>query len=543
MISVLSNNSLVIDQWNLLYISLIYSNQSEITIYINNILDTKFTIANAIFVNVFNNTSITLGGSPSGHFTGFVYSLKFDTGGIPTITRMLSSCVVPINGYCLPICSVNTYWLGPSFSDCSPCLAKCKTCIAGNSCSLCNDNLCYSCIDYSSTGCTKCTAHAVGITQCKCSPPSLLDSINSLCVICTSSQYYNGTTCVDCPSLCATCNSNTCLTCVDNASLTNKLCNCNLGYFGTTYCDYSTLYANMTISSANDISLRFSEDLRNNLQSSDISITACIPMTFTMEKLSNAEYYISTLFTETVPGSCTTTLTFLIPDNIISIENGIIENITLSGFLYKGVTELAVKTSKVTAAATTSAAVTTTTIVTTTSVSIMNPNPACLWSFINTIQMLCFIDMSNIPLPPKFEGTLQGLKKYNMFPNFFSYFVPSNGGDVPYKKAYDFGYKTNLLLLNSGNYMSLFLCMMIFFFIVLALSKFTHVKPFSIPFIKKQIDNTLANYKYGAFIRFWITCYLEIFAAAIIAVLTTTNYTVELGINFTVAAILIVIFK
>ena len=157
--------------------------------------------------------------------------------------------------------------------------------------------------------------------------------------------------------------------------------------------------------------------------------------------------------------------------------------------------------------------------------------------------MLCFIDMSNIPLPPKFEGTLQGLKKYNMFPNFFSYFVPSNGGDVPYKKAYDFGYKTNLLLLNSGNYISLFLCMMVFFFIVFGLSKFTHIKPFSIPFIKKQIDNTLANYKYGAFIRFWITCYLEIFAAAIIAVLTTTNYTVELGINFTVAAILIVIFK
>ena len=110
--------------------------------------------------------------------------------------------------------------------------------------------------------------------------------------------------------------------------------------------------------------------------------------------------------------------------------------------------------------------------------------------------------MSSIPLPPKFTGYLKGLKKYNMFPNFFTYFLAETGGQRPYKKAYDFGYKTNLLLFNSGNYISAFLTMIGMFFITLTLSKLTHMKPFSYSIIKKKIESTLENYKYGAFIRF-----------------------------------------
>ena len=116
--------------------------------------------------------------------------------------------------------------------------------------------------------------------------------------------------------------------------------------------------------------------------------------------------------------------------------------------------------------------------------------------------MLCFIQMSNIPLPPKFSGYLAGLKKYNQFPNFFEYFVQNTAGNVPYKKAYDFGYKTNLLLLNSGNYFSLFLCMVGLLGIIIGLSKITHVWPFSYNFVKKKIYSTIKNYKYGAFTRF-----------------------------------------
>ena len=154
--------------------------------------------------------------------------------------------------------------------------------------------------------------------------------------------------------------------------------------------------------------------------------------------------------------------------------------------------------------------------------------------------MLCFIEMSSVPLSPKFSGCLQGLRKYNMFPNFFAYFVPSEGGEVPYQKAYDFGYHTNLLIFNSGNYLSIFITMCSMFFTTYLFSKLTHKKPFSIPFIKNKIESSLQNYKYGAFIRFWITCYLEVLAAALIAILTTNSYTTQLSVNLAVAIIIIV---
>ena len=74
--------------------------------------------------------------------------------------------------------------------------------------------------------------------------------------------------------------------------------------------------------------------------------------------------------------------------------------------------------------------------------------------------MLCFIGLSSINLPPKFKGYLKGLKKYNMFPNIFEYFVSHNGGQKPFQKAYEFGYTDNLILFNSGNYISAFISML-----------------------------------------------------------------------------------
>ena len=51
---------------------------------------------------------------------------------------------------------------------------------------------------------------------------------------------------------------------------------------------------------------------------------------------------------------------------------------------------------------------------------------------------------------------------------------------------------------------------------------------------------SLQNYKYGAFIRFWITCYLDVFAAALIVIITTDKFTVQLIINLVVAIFIIV---
>ena len=83
------------------------------------------------------------------------------------------------------------------------------------------------------------------------------------------------------------------------------------------------------------------------------------------------------------------------------------------------------------------------------------------------------------------------------------------------------------------------LCIWWLFFI---LSKLTKFKPFSISFIKNKIESTLQSYKYGAFIRFWITCYLDTFAISLITIQTTTIFIWPSIINYTFAILLIVIY-
>ena len=151
--------------------------------------------------------------------------------------------------------------------------------------------------------------------------------------------------------------------------------------------------------------------------------------------------------------------------------------------------------------------------------------------------------MSSIEIPPKFKGYLKGLRKYNLFPNIFLYFVPDYGGEKPFAKAYDFGYHNDLILFNSGNYISAFISMLVIWLIFYILSKLTHLKPFSIPFLKKKIESSLQGYKYNAFIRFWITCYLDVFAAALIVFITTSLSVWASAINLVVAIGIAVRYK
>lgn len=540
--STISNSTLVINEWNFIYVSVTYTTFTSISIYINDVISAIMSTP-GIFVNVFNSTSITIGGQPGiSYYTGFLYSISIDTSGVFQTSRELSTCLITVNGGCLPTCTIKTYWVGPNASDCLPCDPECKNCVKAGSCNLCSDFLCELCKDYSTKGCTKCTANASGTSSCACQSPSNLDLISNLCVICNSNQVFNGTTCQDCPTYCASCSTSACLTCIDNAELNDGKCSCKLGFYGDSICTATYLSCSMSLTSLNAINLLFTDELRTTLLASDFSISSCISLTYTMEQWSETRYFISINILVEVPANCTVTLTFKDTQKVISVKNAPLSTSSLSDSFIQSLTAEAAAAVTTAAAAEASASATTASTAATTSVSMMNPNPACLWSFINTIQMLCFIDLSNIPLPPKFAGYLKGLKKYNMFPNFFKYFLEETGGDTPYKKAYDYGYKTNLLLFNSGNYISAFITMLVLFFLTFCLSKATTVKPFSILFLKKKIENSLKNYKYGAFIRFWITCYLEVFAAALIAVLTTSHFTIQSCINLGVAIVLIVIF-
>ncbi|OMJ93788.1 hypothetical protein SteCoe_3237 [Stentor coeruleus] len=542
---ILLNSSELIsyNKWNNFYIFLNKTqSENQLTIYINKVLDKTISLGSGIFVNVFNNTSISIGGEQySTYYSGFIYYIAFNIIDEFRNSQSDPDCLLWNNQFCLPECLISEYWLGPDYDQCESCPISCQNGCRNNlTCNICYDQLCENCLDFLDGSCIKCAENAANTELCTCQEPSNLYVIENRCVICKENEFYNETACAKCPDRCGKCDREKCFKCVENAKFSNTNCMCLLGYNGTEFCNKSILNVEAKITTTNNIILIFSSPLLS-LSIDSISLTSCISLTFTLESWSKYQYYIITSFNDMIPTKCLVNIT-LNTLNIVSIYNGILELGFYSLNLYPQ--EIPTEAANVIIAAEsqkTSESTTTASTATTLFVSLLNSNPATLWSFINTIQMVCFIGLTNIPLTPQFAGYLKGLRKYNSFPNIFKYFVSENGEKRPFKKAYEFGYKTSLLMLNNGSNFSAFSTMVMMLFVSLILRRFTHIKPFSIAFVKKIIEKLVSNYKYAAFIRFWITCYMELLAASIIAVILLDFSTIGAITNVITSSIIIVV--
>jgi hypothetical protein len=134
----------------------------------------------------------------------------------------------------------------------------------------------------------------------------------------------------------------------------------------------------MTLTNLNALSLEFTNSLLTDLTINDFTITACTSPTYTLEKWTNLRYYIPLIFSDIIPANCSLSLKFVNPHSILSTENGFLLNTSLYATLYETQTT-AVLNAAITAEATkTSGTITTSTTAATISISLMNPNPACL---------------------------------------------------------------------------------------------------------------------------------------------------------------------
>ena len=64
--------------------------------------------------------------------------------------------------------------------------------------------------------------------------------------------------------------------------------------------------------------------------------------------------------------------------------------------------------------------------------------------------MLIYIYILDINFDHRFSGFLLGLRKYNVFPNIFDYFVSFPGKTHRFAHVTEMGYKSNSVLLNIG---------------------------------------------------------------------------------------------
>ena len=499
-----------------------YSNQAYLSVSLNSEQINYLAIEGAFLANFYTDPSWQIGKSSDSSYSGFIYQVAIYAGDSVQSSRLLEiiSCLNPLNGFCIPDCGIDEFWIGPFYNDCEPCLPDCTGGCRGNdSCSLCADPLCEKCGDYQNGTCKKCSSGSYDIENCKCDEGKVIDYNLYRCTKCESNQYYNNIACINCPNSCESCtNSSLCLTCSENSHIENDLCICDLGYSFTSYCEAKWFTVNTSQISNSKINFSFSEKLLSELKSTNIAMLSkkCSISQFSIEKSNDYDYELIISYSGVIKSGALIELNLL---NIYSeSRSGLNETLftfDLKSDEYTVYMKQAEYSGKVV-----STSITATSI----SVSLVNPNPACLWSFINSIQMLCFIGLSTIDLPPKFFGYLKGLKAYNMFPNIFEYFITDSGGHEPYQRAYDFGYKNHLILKNIGNFISSFIFMLLLWLVTYLASRLTNRKPFSIKFIKEKIESSLLKYRYSALIRFWITAYLDFCAASLLGIIFTAGF-------------------
>ena len=470
--SYIHSNSLETKTWNFVYAkSYVQNYLLTLSIGFNtNQEELSTSSKNTWFQDTQEGYGITIGSKVGSEFyTGFIYELRiyndnFEVRSIFTDSCSESCSVCPEND-CILSCDIDQWWTGNAYNSCESC-EKCPE---------------------------KCQMN-----------PNYYDG--GSCEVCENGTYLESSQCLECKPLCTACNnSETCLSCVENAVLTqNSTCNCQEGYKSKgNFCEKQYFYSNLKVTKGNYLNLTFTSPLSKDLTKKDCLVkllNKSIDFKYSMERTNNQSYYLSLTFETFVMKNEVVYLEFL--SEITSSDKEFLYNKTLQGLLYefnpdeKKAKEGARIGENLMSAAITNGIAT----------AMVNPNPASFWSLINTIQVLHFIPMASIPITPMLAGFFKSFDQLGFVPNFFEYIFEKSPNHHQNSLAY--GYESNLFLLNAGEPISMLLVTLLIWPFLFGLSK--------IKCLKKGVLKFLNIYKFGVPLRFVMNGYLELAIAVFI---------------------------
>ena len=441
--------------WSFLTISL---NLLHIKVYIN-----ESQILSSFFPIIFADSGTSPRSiSDSTHpFEGYIYSVEVFNQA--DIFGRYFNCTCPLSSFCLSACDITE---DPK-SSCAPCPSDCAHGCSGGICSLCDDHTCYHCNFYEV--CISCANNSsFKNNRCTCNDGyfwnSTMQSCQACaqhcrlcsekeCLACVDRYHLVSSQCIPCPEMCLACDDS-CTSCIPNASSAGGVCYCNLNYYGND-CASVSLNVSASVTQAN-LMLVFSDQLSRDLTADDIAIEIVGEFTlWSVQKLEEVEYKVI-INLEGEYSESNGTLQFI--DQIISAHNAELVNTTIfftlsesSGYQsYKILNDVYSTYSKTGAY----------TVFVLVAVAGLLSDPTVLWSFINTIQLLCFIPLVNVDFTVEIEGILSGLRSYNIFPNIFELFY-YGGSPLQDVRAVKLGFTTNSIILNTGKEVTAFAAFML----------------------------------------------------------------------------------
>ena len=262
----------------------------------------------------------------------------------------------------------------------------------------------------------------------------------------------------------------------------------------------------MSVFSNNTLELSFSESLASALSISDIAILIPqVQFVSILHQVTDSLYWITFNFSDSVAEHTKVSITFT--SSLISANGSEFHNSELVGYLhaytvpYTNANLQAISNSTTTIVAA---------VVSTAVASALISNPSNLWTVLNTIQIISYIPLGSVPLPPNLQNFFQGISVLNLINNPMRLVITSKNTGQPYLEASQYGFTTSLFLLNAGVYIANLLCFLALIPIVYLLTKL------EIAAIAVKFAKILGNYKYNFFLRYWIQGYLDLGVYAIV---------------------------
>ena len=523
-----SVNPLQQQEWSFIMLSIDYNSGSHLSINTNKIPSTPIYLSDVPFVDI-RNSVLILGGSNyiSSYFTGFIYEISIYTYQADINSLVLDSEVCgtcnqcPLSGMCFSACNITSY---PISNSCQKCPESCSTgCINDNSCSLCADANCLVCSSYTEDTCTQCN---IGY-----------ELLNRICVACNSTSYYDASSfaCLSCDTLCSTCvDGSTCTTCELNSALTStSTCECIQGYIHQLSCIRNLFSGELEIYANNSISIIFSEPLENSLNTSNVEIIISeIKQLFTIVQSDNYTWSITILFNTTTTAGTTVEIKFI--EAITSVINSLLERNTLTASLFGNTIDpAAAEITKMLSYAKNGVIFG---VASSMGMGALNLSPTVFFNFLNSAQIYSYIALYQIEADKELIEFLMSLNVNSMLPNVPQLYINQNNGTIMNERFSNFGYSTNLVLINSGVNLSILIVLLITLALVYAL---TFIK---IKWTQKKLNQLKEKFKFAVFLRFWIQSYFDfLFNSAIGLVFMDPSSFLGL-VDIALCSLIIVIF-
>jgi hypothetical protein len=284
------------------------------------------------------------------------------------------------------------------------------------------------------------------------------------------------------------------------------------------------------VSSGNDLTLTFSDDVNLTYDDLKLAIEGLTDFSFTLEKVSGKEWKIVLNTSQAIQDGAQIAVTITDP----SIGGEALADNNSTGSLASQSAPLTAEESQAASIGSTATAASTIALSSAVALSLFTGNMSSAWAMINNIQIVGYIPMMHIDLPIRLSSFFISVRDFNILPNAFEYFVTDDSLQN-FESARRVGIDSSLFIMNAGELFTTFLLMLLLWPVSCLLSKSSNPK------FAKYFYDVSSRFRWSFFIRFVTEGYIDLTLAALFQLHNATTASTNLIVNVCFAVVFMVL--